>query len=470
MKPLLVLIFVTLSLNIFLHAQNIPYEKLDSISDGISKLQSEMDGKRYYDSAANFEMSFPEINFKVNFYNQLACRAIYKKNGNKESLSLTENIDLSKAIGIVSYSINKEFIKVSLYFPKEYLKTQIIEDGKVVNTITQEWIDFFCTNDKHTLSISKALFYLCTRMKKEKGLITAAEIAEQRRDITAITYEAYILKHPASLYTMHAKYYLKLQEEKKLAKEKLEVEGEEVVLSGGSNLSNSPESITPQMVFVTGGSFTMGNNSSDAMEEKPSHTVSITSFSMSKYETTVAEYKAFCQASGRTMPDAPSWGWNDKHPVVNVNFNDATAYCNWLSETTGKNYRLPTEAEWEYAARGGQKSNRYTYSGSNDLEEVGWSTDNAGGQTQATGRKQPNELGLYDMSGNVWEWCKDWYSESYYSSSPLANPRGATSGSDRISRGGAWYGPAARCRVAGRGNSSPEDRRDDSGFRVMLPQ
>ena len=469
MKKITIIIIVNIFFTVA-SAQTIPYEKLDSISNGISKLQSEMDGKSYYDSTSNFEMSFPEINFKVNFYNQLASRAIYKKTGNKEILALTENIDLSKAIGIVSYLINKEFIKVSLYFPQEYLKTQIIEDGKVIKTITQEWISFFCTNDKHTFSISKALFYLCTRIKKEKGLMTENEIAEQKRDINTIPYEAYILKYPASLYTMHAKYYLRRQEEKKIIKEKMEVEREEVALSGGSNLSNSPASVTPQMVLVTGGSFNMGNNSSDEMDEKPSHTVSINNFSMSKYETTVAEYKAFCQANGRTMPDAPSWGWNDMHPVVNVNFNDATAYCNWLSETTGKNYRLPTEAEWEYAARGGQKSSLHSYSGSDDFEQVGWSTDNAGGQPQAVGRKQPNELGLHDMSGNAWEWCKDWYSDSYYSSSPLANPRGATSSSSHVLRGGSWRTTTAACGVANRNAYRPGERDESYGFRVVLSE
>jgi formylglycine-generating enzyme required for sulfatase activity len=189
---------------------------------------------------------------------------------------------------------------------------------------------------------------------------------------------------------------------------------------------------------------------------------------MGKYEITVAEYKAFCTAAGRTMPDAPSWGWNDKHPIVNVNFNDATAYCNWLSETTGQNYRLPTEAEWEYAARGGNKSSGYTYSGGSDLKEVGWSSDNAGGQTQAVGRKKPNELGLYDMSGNVSEWCKDWYGD--YAATAQTNPRGPGSGTYRVLRGGSWSRAAARCRVAYRDDYSPVYRSDGCGFRVVLPQ
>ena len=221
----------------------------------------------------------------------------------------------------------------------------------------------------------------------------------------------------------------------------------------------------PTMIAIAGGSFTMGGTESD---EKPSHTVTVSSFSMGKYEITVAEYKAFCTAAGRTMPDAPGWGWNDKHPMVNVNFNDANAYCNWLSETTGQNYRLPTEAEWEYAARGGNKSSGYTYSGGSDPEEVGWSSDNAGGQTQAVGRKKPNELGLYDMSGNVWEWCKDL--NGAYTAEAQTNPRGPSSGTHRVLRGGSWYSAAAYCRVAYRYYISPEYRYYNDGFRVVFPQ
>jgi len=223
----------------------------------------------------------------------------------------------------------------------------------------------------------------------------------------------------------------------------------------------------PVMIKVQGGTFTMGSNSGD---ESPAHNVTVSSFSMGKYEVTVAEYKAFCKAAGRTMPDPTSWGWNDKHPMVLVSFDDANAYCNWLSEATGKNFRLPTEAEWEYAARGGIKSSGYTYAGSDDLDEAGWSSDNAGGQTQECGRKKANELGLHDMSGNVWEWCKDWYSETYYSSSPATNPKGPTSGSYRVLRGGSWFNAASYCRVASRNRGTPSGGDPDFGFRVVSPE
>lgn len=221
----------------------------------------------------------------------------------------------------------------------------------------------------------------------------------------------------------------------------------------------------PKMIAITGGTFIMGGTESN---EKPTHTVTVSGFSMGKYEVTVAEYKAFCTAAGRTMPDAEYWVWNDKYPIVNVNFNDANAYCNWLSQTTGQNYRLPTEAEWEYAARGGNKSSGYIFSGDNDLEKVGWSGDNSGASTQAVGRKNPNELGLYDMSGNIYEWCIDWFGD--YTATAQTNPSGANSNAARVLRGGSWLSIAPDCRVANRYGGRPEFRGDNIGFRVVFSQ
>ncbi len=221
----------------------------------------------------------------------------------------------------------------------------------------------------------------------------------------------------------------------------------------------------PVMIKVNGGTFTMGGTESD---EKPLHSVTVDDFSMGKYEITVAEYKAFCKATGRTMPKTPSWGVKDNYPIVNVNIKDASAYCNWLSKVTGKKYRLPTEAEWEYAARGGIKKSDNLYAGSETLDEVGWNSSNAGDQAQAVGLKKANKLGLYDMSGNVMEWCNDWYNDSYYATSPTKNPQGPPSGSNRVLRGGSWYHSPSFCRVAFRSGNRPSDRYDSRGFRVVL--
>jgi formylglycine-generating enzyme len=225
----------------------------------------------------------------------------------------------------------------------------------------------------------------------------------------------------------------------------------------------------PVIVRIEGGTYTMGSNSSEAgNEEKPAHSVTVKSFGMSKYEITVAQYRAFCNTSGLTMPDAPFWGWKDKHPMAMVSFDDAIAYCNWLSEETGKTYRLPTEAEWEYAACGGGRSHGYNYAGSDSLDEVGWNSNNAGGQTQVAGSKNPNELGLYDMSGNVWEWCSDWYDESYYSKSPSTNPKGPSSRTYRVLRGGSWDDDVDYCRITCRNHDAPGNRNFNYGFRVVI--
>ena len=169
-------------------------------------------------------------------------------------------------------------------------------------------------------------------------------------------------------------------------------------------LATPPQS--PAMVFVKGGSFIMGNGAED---KKWAHAETVADFSMSRYEVTVGEYKTFCTATNRAMPVAPYWGWNDQHPMVNVSYNDAVAYCQWLSKTLGVTYRLPTEAEWEFAANGGTQSKGYTYAGGNDIDQVAWFYKNANYQMQAVGQKNPNELGLFDMTGNAWEWCSDWY-------------------------------------------------------------
>jgi hypothetical protein len=160
------------------------------------------------------------------------------------------------------------------------------------------------------------------------------------------------------------------------------------------------------MVFVKGGSFIMGKGAED---KKQARAVTVNDFSMSRYEVTVGEYKAFCNATNKAMPEAPYWGWNDQHPIVNVSYNDAVAYCQWLSKTLGTAYRLPTEAEWEFAATGGTLSKGYTYAGSNNIDQVAWYYKNANYQMQKVGLKKPNELGIFDLTGNAWEWCSDWY-------------------------------------------------------------
>jgi formylglycine-generating enzyme len=224
----------------------------------------------------------------------------------------------------------------------------------------------------------------------------------------------------------------------------------------------------PEMIFVEGGTFTMGDGWGDGdSDEQPRHPVTLGSFKMAKTEVTVRQYRQFCHETGRSMPEVPVWGWLDNHPMVNVSWHDCVAYCEWLAEKLHTPYRLPTEAEWEYAARGGMHSKGTKYSGGQSIDLVGWYEDNAHNQTQPVATKMPNELGLFDMSGNVWEWCSDWYDSDYYRDSPTTNPLGPSTGSRRVTRGGGWTREAGLCRVADRSFSSPHFRFTRDGFRVV---
>ena len=159
---------------------------------------------------------------------------------------------------------------------------------------------------------------------------------------------------------------------------------------------------------------------------------------------------------------------SNKRPVEQVSWDDCQDFIKKLNDLTGLNFRLPTEAEWEYAARGGTKSNHYKYAGSNTLSSVVWYGGNSGRSTHPVGKKAPNELGLYDMSGNVDEWCQDWYHSNYYKNSPSSNPCNTVTTSYRVRRGGSWGDSARYCRVSNRDNNSPGGRNSNLGLRLAL--
>jgi len=173
------------------------------------------------------------------------------------------------------------------------------------------------------------------------------------------------------------------------------------------------------------------------------------------------------------MGKNPSTFTGDNLPVEQVSWNKTQDFIKKLNQKTGKNYRLPTEAEWEYAARGGNKSKGYKYAGSNNINDVAWYTSNSNSKTHEVGTKLPNELGIYDMSGNVWEWCSDWYGENYYGSSPSNNPKGPGTGDDRVLRGGSWDDSVNLSRSANRLRYKPNiqgrQRRVplDSGLKIV---
>lgn len=211
------------------------------------------------------------------------------------------------------------------------------------------------------------------------------------------------------------------------------------------------------MVPVSGGTFSMGSNNGDS-DEKPVHSVTLSGYMIGETEVTQALWKA-------VMGSNPSYHKGDNLPVERVSWDDCQEFIRKLNSITGRSFRLPTEAEWEYAARGGSGSRGYEYSGSDNLDSVAWYTGNSSDNTHAVKTKAPNELGLYDMSGNVWEWCRDWYGP--YPSGPQTNPSGPSSGSDRVLRGGSSYDGATYCRVALRLSDTPSNR-SVLGLRLVL--
>ena len=242
-----------------------------------------------------------------------------------------------------------------------------------------------------------------------------------------------------------------------------------------------------EMVKVEGGTFTMGATAEQGSDydsdELPTHQVTLSDYYIGKYEVTqqlweyVMSYSGTC-ADGSSMSayasdvwlgsdPSSSYGVGDYYPAYYVSYYDIVdIFLPRLNKITGRTYRLPTEAEWEFAARGGKQSKGYKYSGSDNIGVVAWYTGNSGGKTHQVGTKEPNELGIYDMSGNVWEWCGDWYGS--YSSSAQTNPTGPSSGSDRVLRGGSWYSNASYCRVSFRNYYNPSSRYNRCGFRVVL--
>ncbi|MEO1418573.1 MAG: SUMF1/EgtB/PvdO family nonheme iron enzyme [Bacteroidota bacterium] len=291
--------------------------------------------------------------------------------------------------------------------------------------------------------------------KKIADLKRQADISawgRTKRINTPAAYRTYLSQHPSGIYA-------------EVAQTKI----------------NTP---LPQMIYIQGGSFQMGSEKG-ASDEKPVHKVTLSNFYMAETEVTNAQYMAFVNATNSHHPEWMEKGnkYNvktgtnshykklgkalsaDAHPVVGVSWNDAIAYCQWLSKETGQRFRLPTEAEWEYAAGGGT-SDGTTYAGtsSGNIDAYAVYEGNSSNRTNSVKSKLPNSLGLYDMSGNVWEWCSDWFRD--YPSTPQINPQGSSSGSSRVLRGGSWYDTARSCRVAARGSDLPSSRYGNGGFRL----
>jgi formylglycine-generating enzyme required for sulfatase activity len=222
-----------------------------------------------------------------------------------------------------------------------------------------------------------------------------------------------------------------------------------------------------EFVGVKSGCFQMGDTFGDSnADEKPVHQVCVDSFFIGKYEVTQAQYQ---KVMGKNPSDFKKCGPNC--PVETVSWEDAQEFTRQLNAKTGRNFRLPYEAEWEYAARSGGRNEQFA--GTSDLDGLGgyaWFGDNSSGKTHPVGTRRPNGLGIYDMIGNVREWCMDWYDEKYYSKGQQKNPHGALSGSGRVMRGASSYDSGGRVRAAYRDSGAPSLRDSSVGFRLLLPE
>jgi len=229
--------------------------------------------------------------------------------------------------------------------------------------------------------------------------------------------------------------------------------------------------ISFKMIRVEGGTFTMGATSEQGLDadsdEKPAHQVTVSTFSIGETEVTQELWQA-------VMGSNPSNFKGPRRPVEEVSWEDCQNFIRELNSLTGRHFRLPTEAEWEYAARGGKKTNGHKYAGSSAIDNVAWYEENSYKKgnsspdygTHVVATKRANELGLYDMSGNVWEWCQDWWGD--YSSGSQTNPKGPTSGSNRVLRGGSWFYNTWYCRVSYRYGRTPSYRSNDLGLRLAF--
>lgn len=298
----------------------------------------------------------------------------------------------------------------------------------------------FCERDFFSLSESEVMMSILALLPKSRNLpmlYSLFHLAYKKKTLQVELSECFRLPEPA------------------------------VAPQQSSSRTFTVKGVSFRMKLVKAGTFMMGatpemEDGADS-DEFPVHEVTLTKdYYMGETQVTQALWQA-------VMGKNPSkFKGNDQRPVESVSWNDCQDFIEQLNRITGEHFRLPTEAEWEFAARGGNESKGFRYAGSNDLDEVAWYIDNSNSPTSQVATKQPNELGLYDMSGNVWDWCADWYDEDYYKTSPEVDPQGPASGLIRVLRGGSWDYVARNCRLSCRGRDFPEGWIDDYGLRLSL--
>ena len=318
---------------------------------------------------------------------------------------------------------------------------------------------------KTTLPVGQHSFVVfCDGYESEEGTVKLKASAPSNLQIT-LTKET-IEESSVNETSQRSQKRVNQQAEVNLSQPTITNQVTSSVASNSNTISISvKDGVSIDMVKVEAGTFMMGATSEmkdPDIDEKPVHQVTLTNdYYMGKYEVTQALWEA-------VMGSNPSKYKGDNLPVEMVSWNDCQEFISKLNSMTGRKFRLPTEAEWEYAARGGKKSRSYQYSGSSNISDVAWYDENCGSTTRAVGTKRPNELGIYDMSGNVWEWCHDWYSS--YSSLSQMNPIGAISGACRVRRGGSWDNSVWYSRSSSRSYDTSDYSRINLGLRLALTE
>ena len=352
-------------------------------------------------------------------------------------------------------------------------QAQIFIDG---NELDKEDIPFFITEGKHQIEIKCVGYFshsATIKVSKKKYRFSFALKRDGSVMITESVDEAVdeAVDEPVSESAVN-----EVSAENIISEES--AEPIDVVVASTVLIPKTDYKFEMEMVDVVGGYFLMGHQYGG--KKAKVHTVKVPHFMIGKYEVTQAQWMAI-------MGENPSKFINDNYPVENVSWYDVQLFITKLNEKNKTNYRLPTEAEWEYAARGGQTRNteESKFSGSHNLDEIGWNWRNSGdsilvgrwdlemmkrnnAHPHAVGEKKPNSLGIYDMSGNVWEWCADWYSDDYYERSPKENPHGPKVTKTRVYRGGSFVSKRKQCTVYYRFSSAPKYGYTYLGFRLVL--
>lgn len=389
----------------------------------------------------------------------------------KEGQTTTSSIALEKDLATIKNSpiVQSDDARIMKFLRGYPNGLRITNDGTAIDSKGSTTFDIKVVDDNHfSVSVYGSTAYssfsnrrLLMKLSNGSGVVTNDELRRCRYNsfTASFTISGNILTVYLS-YTTAAYSSYSVKREYTLKDIEDEEQTPEGAVSPNANVRTfTVNGVSFQMVFVEGGTFRMGSDSGDS-DENPVHDVTLSNYSIGKTEVTQTLWRA-------VMGTNPSYFKGDNLPVENVSWNDCQTFIKKLNAITGANFRLPTEAEWEYAARGGKQSKNYTHSGSNDIGTVAWYYSNSSSKTHPVGLKQPNELGICDMSGNVWEWCSDLYGS--YGRYAQTNPSGATSGNYRVCRGGGWYGNAGSCRSAYRNHYTPDGRGSYLGFRLALP-